>query len=521
MIALSSIIGSGWLFGSQEGAMIAGPAAVLSWIIGAVIIGIIALIYVELGTMFPQSGGMSRYAQFSHGSLLGFISSWANWVSLVTLIPIEAVAAVQYMSSWPWAWANWTRGFMKQGVITTEGLMIVFLFMVVFTLMNYYSVNLMAKFTSFISIFKVAIPALTIIMIMVSGFDPNNFGHNLHEFMPFGSAPVLAATTSAGIIFSYNAFQTVLNLAGEIKHPKKNISRAIILSLVISAVIYVLLQVAFIGGVPNHMLVTKGWHGLNFNSPFAEIAILLGLNWLSTLLYLDAFISPLGTGVAFVGTTSRTLASMSQNHHIPAQLGDINPKYKIPRKAMLTNLVISMILVSIFKKWDMLAAVISTSTLIAYLTGPVTAVSLRKMGPDLIRPVKTKALNLMAPLSFVLTSLAIYWGKFPTTFEVILVVIIGLPVYMYYEHKNGWQKFGQQFKSAAWMITYLIVLSIMSYIGSHEFGGINLVPYPVDMLMIVILALIFYYWAIKSAHKNAYFDEAIELNKAANQEEKQ
>ena len=49
--------------------------------------------------MFPESGGMSKYAQYSHGPMLGFIAAWANWISLVTLVPMEAVAAVQYMSS--------------------------------------------------------------------------------------------------------------------------------------------------------------------------------------------------------------------------------------------------------------------------------------------------------------------------------------------------------------------------------------------------------------------------------------
>ena len=98
MLALNSLIGSGWLFGSGSAAKIAGPAAILSWIIGAVIIIAIALTYVELGAMFPESGGMSKYAQYSHGPMLGFIAAWANWISLVTLVPMEAVAAVQYMS---------------------------------------------------------------------------------------------------------------------------------------------------------------------------------------------------------------------------------------------------------------------------------------------------------------------------------------------------------------------------------------------------------------------------------------
>ncbi|GAF35564.1 amino acid transporter [Lentilactobacillus farraginis DSM 18382 = JCM 14108] len=89
MLTLGSLIGSGWLFGSWEASRIAGPAAIISWVIGGAVIAAIAYDYVELGAMFPEAGGMSKYAQYSHGPLLGFISSWANWISLITLIPIE------------------------------------------------------------------------------------------------------------------------------------------------------------------------------------------------------------------------------------------------------------------------------------------------------------------------------------------------------------------------------------------------------------------------------------------------
>ncbi|SUP59187.1 L-aspartate transporter [Weissella viridescens] len=56
MLSLGALIGSGWLFGSWEATKVAGPAAIISWVIGAVVIGAIAYNYVELGTMFPQSG---------------------------------------------------------------------------------------------------------------------------------------------------------------------------------------------------------------------------------------------------------------------------------------------------------------------------------------------------------------------------------------------------------------------------------------------------------------------------------
>ncbi|GAY73417.1 amino acid transporter [Lentilactobacillus kosonis] len=133
MLTLGSLIGSGWLFGSWEASKVAGPAAIISWIVGGLVIATIAYNYIELGTMFPEAGGMSKYAQYSHGPMLGFIASWANWISLITLIPIEAVAAVQYMSSWPWSFAKWTHGFLANGKITTPGLLMVFVFIIIFT----------------------------------------------------------------------------------------------------------------------------------------------------------------------------------------------------------------------------------------------------------------------------------------------------------------------------------------------------------------------------------------------------
>lgn len=89
MLALGSLIGSGWLFGAWEASRIAGPASIISWVIGGLVIGAVAYDYVEIGAMFPEAGGMSKYAQYSHGSLLGFIAAWANWISLITLIPMK------------------------------------------------------------------------------------------------------------------------------------------------------------------------------------------------------------------------------------------------------------------------------------------------------------------------------------------------------------------------------------------------------------------------------------------------
>lgn len=513
MLTLSSIIGSGWLFGSGMAAQIAGPAAIIAWILGGVIIGVIALNYIELGTMFPASGGMSQYAAFSHGTLLGFIAGWANWISLLTIIPIEAVAAVQYMSSWPWAWANWTRGFVAHGNVTNQGLVIVFLFMLAFTLLNFWSLKLLTSFTSLIALFKMAIPLLTILILFFTGFHSDNFAQTA-GFMPAGSAAIFTATTSAGIIFSYNAFQTTINMGDEIEHPEKNIFRGIVISFGISMVIYTLLQVAFIGAVPSHQLVISGWKGIDFQSPFADIAILLNLNWWADVLYLDAFVSPFGTGVSFVATTSRALAAMTTTRHLPTFLGKLSQKYRTPRRSMVVNLFLGLIMVIGFRNWGALSNVISTSTLIAYLTGPVTLISFRRMAPDWKRPFKLKGAHFLAPLAYLLASLAIYWAKWPTTIEVFGVIALGLIFYIYYEFRQpaGKQKVFQSFKGARWLVFELLWLTIMSLIGSQQFGGNDWLPYPTDFGMVLVGSLGCYLLGVHDAYASDETEYGHSLN---------
>ena len=97
----------------------------------------------------------------------------------------------------------------------------------------------------------------------------------------------------------------------------------------------------------------------------------------------------------------------------------------------------------------------------------------------------------MAPLSFVLASLAIYWAMWPTTAEVILIIILGLPIYFFYEYKMNWKNTKKQIGGSLWIIVYLILLAAMSFIGSKEFKGMNWIHYPYDFIAIIVLSLIF------------------------------
>src|ERR1700749_1922250 len=79
-VSLGSIIGSGWLLSALTASEVAGPAAILSWALAAIMLTVLALVYAELGATYPVAGGTGRFPYFSHGPLAGFVAGWASWL---------------------------------------------------------------------------------------------------------------------------------------------------------------------------------------------------------------------------------------------------------------------------------------------------------------------------------------------------------------------------------------------------------------------------------------------------------
>ncbi|PMS34749.1 amino acid/polyamine/organocation transporter (APC superfamily) [Trinickia symbiotica] len=502
LTGLGSIIGSGWLFGAWKAAKIAGPAAICAWIIGAVVILAIALTYAELGAMFPESGGMVRYARYSHGALVGFISAWANWIAIVSVIPIEAEASIQYMSTWPYEWAH---ALFVHGELSTTGLLLSALLVIVYFLLNYWGVKVFARANTTITVFKFIIPGLTILGLLASGFHSDNL-EAAGGFAPYGWSAVFTAVATSGIVFAFNGFQSPVNLAGEARNPSKSVPFAVLGSILLALVIYVLLQIAYIGAV-NPADVAKGWSHFNFASPFAELALALNLNWLAFLLYVDAFVSPSGTGTTYMATTTRMIYAMERNNTMPKFFGSVHPLYGVPRNAMWFNLLVSFVFLFFFRGWSSLAAVISVATVISYLTGPISLMALRRFATDLARPLHLPLMGVIAPFAFVCASLVLYWAKWPLTGEIILLMIVALPVYFYYQGKSGWGGWGRDLKAAWWLVCYLPVMAFLSLIGSKQFGGAGWLPYGWDMLTVAVVSLVFYFWGVRSGYRTRYLDE--------------
>lgn len=506
---LGSIIGSGWLFGAWHAAQLAGPGAIYAWLLGAVIILFIALTYAELGAMFPESGGMVRYGHYSHGSLVGFIGGWANWIAIVSVIPVEAEASVQYMASWPWQWAQDLYSVSSgHGELSTTGLMLAAVLVVVYFLLNFWGVKLYARSNSTITIFKLVVPALTAIALMLSGFHSENFTVGITgEDHSISISAILTAVAISGIVFSFNGFQSPVNLAGEAHNPGRSVPFGVIGSIIIATVIYLLLQVAFLGAVPPEYL-HEGWAGLEYSSPFAQLALALNLNWLAFLLYADAFVSPSGTGATYTATTARMIYGIQRNGSLPAMFGHVHPKFGIPRPAMWLNLAVSFIFLFFFRGWGTLAAVISVATIISYLTGPVSVMALRRTAPELYRPLRIRGLSVLAALAFIFATELLYWAKWPRTGEIMLLIVAALPIYIYYQAKQGWKGFSRHFRGSLWLLCFLPVLAAVSWAGSDRFGGQGYLPYGWDLAVVAVIGLVFFLWGVSAGWRTPAVEKA-------------
>ncbi|HEX7965633.1 MAG TPA: APC family permease [Gammaproteobacteria bacterium] len=508
MTGIGSIIGSGWLFGAAKAARLAGPDAVWAWVLGAVIILVIALTYAELGAMFPESGGMVRFGLYTHGSLVGSIAAWAAWISVVSVIPVEAFASVQYMASWPWDWANpWAHNLFQDGKVSDTGLAIGAVLVVIYFLLNFWSVKLFARSNTIITTFKLVIPALTALLLIASGFHAENFSVGTHGGAHVTDiAAVLTAVATAGIVFSFNGFQSPVNLAGESKNPSRDVPIAVIGSIVICAIIYVLLQIGFLGAVPSEMLQQAGWSGVQFSSPYAQLALAANINFLAILLYVDAFVSPSGTGSTYTASSSRMLWGMEKNGILPKIFGTVHPVYGIPRPAMWLNLAVAFLFFFWFQGWDKGADVTSVACVLSYLIGPVSVAVLRKIDPDRARPLKVPALKWVAGIAFTLGTLVLYWAKWPLTWQVIRTLSPVLLLWGYYEYVGGWKDFRQHARGALWLVIYLPGVAVLSYIGSDQFGGIGLLPFGWDLLVVAVFGAVFFLWGLKSGWKTVHLE---------------
>jgi amino acid transporter len=493
--SLGSIIGSGWLFGALYASQVAGPAAIISWIIGGLVMLILALVHAELGSMYPVAGGSARYPHFSFGSLAGFAIGWIVWVGSVTVAPIEVLAVTTYLLQWfPWL-------MVEQGgtqVLTGIGIVVSVALMAVFTIINLLGVGSLAKSNNAIMIWKIAIPFLAVIVLIIVAFHPSNFTAAPGGFAPYGITGILSALGIGGIVFAYQGFEQAIQLGGESRNPGRNIPLAVIGSMVIGVVLYIGLQLAFLGAVQPEEL-KNGWANLSFPQdagPFAGLATAVGLGWLATLIYIDAMVSPGGTGLIDLGSSSRLTFALGRNHYIPRQFGYISER-GIPLVSVLFSLIIGCIAFLPVPSWSALVGFIISATVMGYAAVPLAFGAMRRQEPDHQRPFRLPAGEVVAVFAFIIANLVIYWSGWDVLWRLFIAIAAGF-VLLGIGHIVNPSEFTPtlDWRSSSWLWPYFIGMGVLSYVSPTDFGGNGLLPFGLDILLVAAFSIAIYYYAM-------------------------
>ena len=489
-IAVGGMIGSGWLFGPFYAAQVAGPAAILSWVIGGILMMCIALTFAELATTFPVAGGMVRFVQFSHGSMVSFTLAWVAWLASVVVSPIETLAILQYASTYV---PGLTHRVSGAHTLSGLGVILAALLMLLMVYFNSVGVKWFAKTNNSIIFWKLVIPITTMMVLFACNFHTANFVS--HQFMPGGFESVLSALPTAGVIFSYIGYSAAIQMAGEAKNPQKAVPLAVIGSILFCIALFVLLQTAFIGAVPVHS-IDHGWPFLNFTGdagPIAGILLTIGLVWYVKLLYADAVISPFGTALIYTASTARINFAMSQNDHMPKFFQLLN-KRGVPLRAMLVNYLIGLLLFLPFPGWQQMVSFLVSCFVLSYAVGPIALISLRKKLPDRNRPFRLPCATVMSLFAFYVCNLIIYWTGWSTIWRMLLVIGLG---YVYLALNKRFKLSGLNTLNALWLFPYLGGIGIISYFGSFG-GGMHIITFGWDFVVIALFSISIYMVAVFS-----------------------
>ena len=177
MVSAGSVIGSGWLLGTLNASKVAGPAAIISWIIGVILLIGIALIYAELGSTYPISGSTARFTWIHAGTLGGFFAGTFSYLQAMAVAPIEVEATLGYLNAKVW------HGLVTPaGLLTGKGLIVAIGFMFVFTALNLLGIKWMARTNTVATWWKIFVPLLTIVFIMTKVFHSGELhrGRRVH-----------------------------------------------------------------------------------------------------------------------------------------------------------------------------------------------------------------------------------------------------------------------------------------------------------------------------------------------------
>ncbi len=317
MIGLGPTIGPTIFVVPRLTVEMAGPAAILSFILAGVLSLIVALNYAAMSSRVTRAGGGYSFVSYAFGGVPAFLSGWFMYTGNVAYAALSAYTAAISLSH----------------IIPIPAVEVAALVLVLFTLLNLVGV----KKASGAQVILMSLVVVVLLLFVVFGVFKVDFTR-FKPFAPFGYSPVYS---TLGYVFSiYIGFELIANVSEEVKRPHKIVPRAIIATIIIALLLFPTVITVMLGIVDYTSIVAS-------EAPLVSAAFnlspLFGL-----MMALSSIIASLGSLNAAIIASSRTLYSMSRDEHIPKLFESIHPSFRTPYLALLFTFILTLLLLFMF-----------------------------------------------------------------------------------------------------------------------------------------------------------------------------
>ena len=431
LFVLGSVIGSGiFLTTGVMAAALPSPALLLAaWLTGGVIALSGGLTYAEMGSMYPRSGGVYVYLREAFGPLIAFLYGWAALLIFFSGgIAAVAVGCADYVSYFFPALSTTRILWSVQtpvGAWTVSAAQIVAV-TAIFALawINYVGVRSGNGVNVVLTIAKVAgLAALPILALMYADAAPQ-----WTPVVPPDVARPFAAFGVAliAVLWTNDAWYCVTWICGEMKHPQRDLPRALLIGISALTLIYLVVNVAYLYALPMPAL-----QGVSRVGEAAATALVGTAG--ATFVALTVVISTFGCDAAAILAGSRLLFAMSRDGVFLPAAARVHPRYRTPHIAIVALSSWSAVL-ALSGSYQQLFTYVVFASILLHMVGAIGLFRLRRLRPDQPRPYRVwgypvvPAVFILASAAFVLNTLR----EAPTeSFAGLGLLALGLPVYWY------------------------------------------------------------------------------------------
>ncbi len=428
MIGVGGMIGAGIFVLTGIAAGVAGPALVLAFLLNGFVTSLTAMAYAELGSAFPEAGGGYLWVKDALGGTQGFLAGWMSWFA-------HAVAGSLYALTF----GRFATELIIMAGLPTYGLSVrhmtlgfMTLIIALFTYINYRGASETGAVGNIVTLTKVVILAVFIFFGFLAMTRSDAWVVRFTTgFMPNGFVSVLVAM---GLTFiAFEGYEIIAQSGEEVIDPKRNVPRAIFISIAITVTIYVLVGIAAVGSItPPDGMAAYEYLGLKREVAIVEVArqtFPLGLG--GVILLLSGLASTMSALNATTYSSSRVSFAMGRDHNLPEAFARIHPKRRTPHWAV----IFSGLLMGLMG-WSLpiedVAASADIMFLMLFLQVNLAVMIMRHQRPDLERGFKIPWFPVIPVVAILANAfLAIHLFSFSAIawYAGIAWVVIGLLAY--------------------------------------------------------------------------------------------